>query len=549
MHRITLLIIMILLSLPAINGQGPYIPPSKPKLVVGIVVEQLRYDQLEMMLEKFRENGIRRLINEGTYYKGASYQYLSTQSGPGHATISTGAEPSAHGIVADSWYETLRDDLVYCTADPSVYPAGGSFENGLQSPAKLLASTFTDELKRSTGGKSKIFGISLNDHAAILSTGHAGDAAYWFDNTTGTFMSSTYYLKNLPPWVMDFNAMKYSDSYLNRVWEPLLPLKEYSWCQSDTGSYETGFDGVTWFPYDLKKMSSKGLLDSKKNYPLIRETPYGNTLVTDFAIRLIDAEGMGLDDITDNLTIAYSANDNIGHRFGPASVEASDALLRLDIEIERLLNYLNDKVGKKNILVYFTSAHGVAEVPGLLENMRIPAGYFRPNQALTIVKSYLNVTYGQGNWIKAYHDNQLYLNRTLIEDANIQLEDIQKRISRFLVQFSGVASAIPTYSFESGLQGDGFLKKAWNNYYPKRTGDIIITLDPGWIEKGDYSTTHNSPYEYDAHVPLVFYGWTVNRSSVTRNVNMTDLAPTLSVLLRIPRPNACSGEPLQELFR
>lgn len=533
-----------------ISGQGAYLPPEKPRLVIGIIVEQLKYDQLEKFRDKMGENGIRRLINEGTYYKNSSFEYMLTQSAPGHATISTGAEPSFHGITSDSWYLPLRNELIFCSQDISVSPVGGSFESGLHSPVNLQASTFSDELEMATNKKAKVFSIGLKENSAIFSAGHAADGAYWFDNVTGTWMSSTYYMEDLPFWVTEFNGMKQSESYLNSTWSLLRPAQDYLNCIVDTNNFEAGFNGINYFPYDLKKLRSKGIAGLRNDFSLLRETPFGNSFTTRFALRLIEKENLGKDDITDYITICYSSTDYIGHRFGPSSVEMGDAILRLDDEVRNLLSYLNDSIGKRNILIYFTAAHGISEVPAVLEYNRIPAGYFRQNQALQLLRSYLNAVYGEGDWVKGYSERQIFLNRTLIEDARLSLEEVQKKVARFLVQFTGVASAYPYSAFEANDFGNGNLKRIINNFSPQRSGDVIVTLNPGWVEKeGDSITNHNSPYEYDNHVPLIWYGWSVNRSTVSRKVNMTDIAVTLSSLCKVPYPNACTGEPLIELFR
>jgi predicted AlkP superfamily pyrophosphatase or phosphodiesterase len=532
-----------------VSGQGPYIPPDKPKLVIGIVVEQLRYDQLEKFRARFSENGIRKLLNEGTYFKNASYNYMLTQSAPGHATIATGTEPSVHGITSDSWYMPLKNEMIFCTQDNTVNPVGGSFEAGLHSPVNLLSSTFSDELKMSSNGKAKVFSVGLRESSAIFSSGHSANCAYWYDNNTGTWMSSTWYKDSLAAWVNDFNAMRLSDSYLNDPWALLRDKEDYIDCLPDSNSYESGFNGITMFPYDIKKMSSKGLINVKRDYSLLRETPSGNTFTKDFAIRLIKEERLGKDENTDFLAVNFSSTDYIGHRFGPSSYETGDAIYRLDKDIEQLLAYLNDSIGKKNILVYFTAAHGVSEIPTVLLKNRVPTGYFKQTEAIQLLKSYLNAVYGQGDWVKGYYEKQIFLNRILIEDAKIPLEDIQKKVSRFLVQFSGVASAYPYTAFEANDFSNGYLKRIVNGFTPQRSGDIIITLNPGWIEKSDYVTNHNSPYEYDSHVPLIWYGWTVNRATVTRKVSITDIAPTLSSLCKVPFPNASTGEPLIELLR
>jgi predicted AlkP superfamily pyrophosphatase or phosphodiesterase len=527
-----------------LSGQGAYLPPDKPKLVIGIVVEELKYDQLEKFRDKLGENGIKRLINEGTYFKNASFEYMLTQSAPGHATISTGAEPSFHGITSDDWYVPLKNELINSTKDISVNAVGGSFESGLHSPVNLLVSTFSDELQMSTNKKAKVFGVGLKESSAIFSAGHAANAAYWFDDKTGTWMSSTYYISSLPAWVNDFNAMKFSDTYLNSSWTLFKPASYYADCQPDSNGFEAGFNKINYFPYDLKK------LRAKNDYSLLRETPFGNSLTSNFAIRLIQNERLGKDDVPDYISICFSATDYIGHRFGPSSVEMGDAILRLDDDIKNLLTFINDSIGKKNVLIYFTAAHGISEIPAVLENNRIPSGYFKQNQALQLLRSYLNAVYGEGDWVKGYSERQIFLNRTLIEDARLSLDDVQKKVARFLVQFTGVEAAYPYSAFEANDFGNGNLRRIINNFSPQRSGDVIVILNPGWVDQSnDYVTNHNSPYEYDSHVPLIWYGWTVNRATVTRQVNMTDIAATLSTLCKVPYPNACTGEPMFELFR
>jgi predicted AlkP superfamily pyrophosphatase or phosphodiesterase len=543
LNKLTIVLILSLSVCGGLSGQGPYIPPDKPKLVIGIIVEQLRYDQLERFRGRLGQSGIRRLLNEGTSFQNASFQYMLTQSAPGHSTISTGAEPAWHGITSDSWYLPLRNELIYCTRDVNVNPAGGTPESGQHSPVNLQASTFADELKMSSGKNAKVFSVGLKEHASILSAGHSADAAYWLDNTSGSWISSTWYIDSLPAWVNDFNAMKYPEAYLNSKWELIRPVQDYFGCIPDTNAFESGFKGQNYFPYDLRKIFNHDM-------SALFETPFGNTMTTQFAKKLIENEGLGKDDITDFMSICYTSTDYIGHRFGPSSFEMADAIFRLDKEIEDLMTYLVDSIGKMNILVYFTSSHGTSEIPGVLEYNRIPSGYFRQDQALYLLKSYLKALYGEGEWLKGYAERQIFLNRILIEDSKIPLEDVQKKVARFIVQFSGIASAYPYSAFEVNDFGQGNLKRIINNFSPQRSGDVIITFYPGWVEKVNGSVTnHNSPYDCDSHVPLVWWGWSIDRATVSRKVNITDIAPTLSSLLKVPYPNACSGEPLFELFR
>ncbi|HNX65674.1 MAG TPA: alkaline phosphatase family protein [Bacteroidales bacterium] len=527
-----------------------YIPPEKPKLVIGIVIEQLRYDQLERLISILPEDGIRKMMNEGTYYKNASFNYLLSQAAPGYATISTGTDPSYHGMTSDSWYNLFNDQVIYCVQDSKSNPVGGSFEGGLFSPSNLIASTFADELKMATCGQAKVYGIGMKEMAAIITAGHSADGAFWYDDKTGTWMSSTYYTNALPGWLMDFNASMAPEVYLSGTWKTFKDPSVYPGCGNDTSKYERGFDSQTWFPYDLDKLSKKDKPASqRRNYGILRETPFADDFTTDLALKIIENEGLGQDDVVDFLSVSYSAEDYIGHRFGPSSVEAADAIVRLDRNISRIIEEVNRKIGKKNVLIYFVAAHGVSEIPAVLEANRIPSGYFKLNQSLQLLRSYLNAVYGQGDWIKGFHDNQIFLNRTLIEDANISLEEMQKKIARFMVQFSGIVNAVPCSLIETGTFSEGLLEKMSNSTSPQRSGDVMIVLNPGWVEKGDNVTNHNSPYEYDLHVPLIWYGWTTNKALVTRKVDIKDIAVTLSDLCKVGLPNSANGNPLTELFR
>lgn len=543
---------LIILTSLGLRAQGAYIPPEKPKLVIGIVIEQFRYDYIDKYWDSFGEGGFKRLINEGTFCKNAKYDFFFTQSAPAHATIVTGTDPRVHGIVADNWYHPLRDEIVYCTANSDVDPVGGSFERGLHSPINLLPSTFGDELKLANGGESKVFSLGIKEHAAILSGGHSADAAYWYDNKTGTWMSSTHYVDSLPGWVNEFNGLMLSDTYLNGEWNTLLPSNDYGLSLPDTSDYEIGMQGQTWFPYELKKMSTSsvlGILNKKRDYSILEDVPAANTFTSDFAIRLIEEEGLGEDDITDFFSVSFSALDNIGHNYGPSSLEMADALIRFDRDLAHFLDYIINRIGKKNVLVYLTSTHGVAENPELLHDKKIPSGHFKYNQALTLLKSYLNVLYGEGNWVKGYYEKQIYLNRTLIEDADLSMNEVQNLSARFITQFNGVSFAVAANVIENNDFSRGHYRMIRNSYDPVRSGDIIINLKPAWVENGKYVTNHNSPYEYDSHVPLIWYGWTVNRASVTRRVNINEIAATLSSLCKVQVPNACEGEPMTELFR
>lgn len=548
MHfRVSLVSLSILLSLtrPVQSQEVKKIPPEKPKFIVGIVVSQMRYDYIQRFWDKFDENGIRLLVNRGTNCRNAGFDYLFSQQGVGHASISTGTTPADHGIVGQEWYLYLQDRIEKSTEDPQHKAVGGDVDNGHLSPRNLMSTTFADELRLSDNFASKVFAISMDPAPGIFSAGHTANGVYWFDPRTGNWITSTYYADTLPKWVNDFNAKRFPDIYVKETWNTLLPIEQYTESLADKNKYETGIRGQTTFPYLLPVLSE--VKKNKYDYAILEKTPFGNTYTTDFATNLIVNEKLGKDDHTDVLMLCYTANENIGSLFGPNSVELEDALLRLDKDIAHLISFLEESIGKENLLVFMTSDHGVAQVPTYLADHRIPVGYFNQNGAISLLMSALNNTYGKGEWIKNYHAQQIYLNHTLIEDSKLSLQQFQDYTAQFLLQFSGVANTITAHTLQTTNFTDGVFRKIQNSYNQKRSGDVIINLKAGWVEKSEASTGGISSYSYDSRIPLVWYGWKVGRGTITREVNITDIAPTLSTFLNISFPNSCTGTPIFEL--
>jgi predicted AlkP superfamily pyrophosphatase or phosphodiesterase len=523
------------------------IPPEKPRIIVGIVVSQMRYDYIQRFWDKLDENGIRLLVNRGTSCKNTSFNYLFSQQGVGHASIATGTTPSDHGIVGREWYLYLQDKIEQSTEDQQQKSVGGDVDNGRYSPKNLMCTTFSDELRLSNNFRSKVFSVSTEPAPGIFSAGHTANGAYWFDRRTGNWITSTYYTDTLPGWMDEFNAKRFPDIYLKEVWDPLFPIGSYTESLPDKNKYETGFKGQVTFPYMLEDLSE--IRKNKLDYSLLDKTPFGNTFTKDFASTLIVNEELGKDDITDVLTICFTAMENIGSLFGPNSVEVEDAFLRLDKEIAHFLAFLDDQVGKENALVYLTSDHGVAQIPSYLSDNKIPAGYFNQNGALSLLTSALNNIYGKGEWIRAYHAQQVYLNHTLIEDSKLSLTEMQDYIAQFLLQFSGVSNTITAHTLQTANFTEGVYRKIQNSYNQKRSGDVIINLKAGWVEKSEASTGGTSSYSYDSRIPLIWYGWKVGRGSITRPVDIIDIAPTLSTFLNITFPNSCTGSPVFELIQ
>jgi hypothetical protein len=534
---------------PVISVAQDYqkIPSEKPRLIIGIVIDQMRYDYIYRFWNKFGEGGFKKMVQEGTQCKNASYQFLINEAAVGLATISSGAQPSDHGIIASSWYVSLQDKVINCVQDERYSTVGGSYESGRCSPSKLLASTIGDELKLSNGSKSKVIGIALDNDAAILSAGHSADYAFWFDAKTGRWITSSYYTDSLPVWVNEFNNKDIARLYLQWIWEPLLPIDEYTESLPDMNNFEKGINGKFVFPYDLSKMSSSR--SAQINYELIKYTPFGNSFTKDLAIAAIVNENLGKDEYTDILTIGFSANEYIGRAFSTNSVEMEDTYIRMDHEMEHFFNFIDEYVGTENVLVYLTADQGLNYNPAFLDEHRVPSGEFNPNGALSLLASYLNIIYGEGNWVRYYYAQQVYLNHELIEDARIPLDEFQEKVATFLLQFEGVGNAVTSHTLQTTSFQDGIFRKIQNGFHQKRSGDVIISLTPGWTEKNGNSLLYNNSYLGDNHVPLIWYGWKINRAIVNRPVSLTDIAPTLAFFLDISRPNASSGEVILEVVR
>lgn len=545
MYKMKLKFILILLFslviLFDISGQKrKMIPPEKPKLIITIVVEQMRFDALNRYWNRFDENGFKRLLNQGTFCKNAHYNYLFTQSSTGYATIATGTYPSFHGIVADQWYDRVKEENIYCVEDLKAVPTNYISDAGSKSPRQMLTTTFADELKLYNADKSKSIGISLKDYAAIFPAGHKADAAYWFDLRNGNWLSSNFYMDSLPDWVVEFNNKKHADLYLERIWETKYPIDTYTY--SDVDRYAEGLYDQFQFPYELAKLRKK-----ENGYYLLNRTPHGNTLTKDFAISAILNEELGRDEHTDFLNISFTASSEIYKLFGPASVELEDIYLRIDEEIAHILNFIDDSFSKEEVLVILTSDHGSVRVPEFLKDNKIPAGYFNHKKAVYLLNSYLNLTYGRGEWVKLYHKQQVYLNHILIEDSELNLADFQQTVADFLIQFAGVANTVTASTMQSTQFSDGIFSKMQHSFNQNRSGDVLINLEPGWIEEKSVIESENSAYSYDTHVPLIFYGWKIGRKTINRKIDIIDIAPTISYFLETSQPNGCIGEVIYEI--
>jgi len=540
-------IIFLLLIIVGNAQHRRTIPPEKPKLIISIVIEEMRYDFIDRFWNKFEEGGFKRLVGEGTYFKNAQLNYMFTQSSPGYASIYTGATPSVHGIVADQWYKALSNTIVKSTAYKRAKTIGSNSGYGKYAPKHLVTTTFSDEYKL-IDPKSKIISLALDPTAAVLSGGHMSNAAYWIDDKTGKWISSSYYLDSLPQWVNIFNNKNYQNTYLDKIWSTLYPLSHYTESRNDTTNYEYGYGNNNFtFPYDISTFSR-----IKKDYPdytYFNKTPFGNNYTESFAIASIVGEDLGKDAHTDFLNIAFTATKEIANRFGPLSVEMEDTYLRLDKELAHFLDFLDTEIGKHNILIVLSANHGVSYATQYLTNRKIPSGNFKSQYAIALLKSYLNATYGKGDWVKMYYNQQIYLNKSLIEDSKLNITEVQQKVADFMVQFEGVANAISSSILMKSEFRNGMYAKMQNSYNQKRSGDIMLNLNPAWIQDVSLTASSNSPYVYDTHIPLIWYGWRIKHQEKTEDVNITDIAPTIAFLLNISKPNGSIGNPLKGLIK
>ncbi|MEO9481843.1 MAG: alkaline phosphatase PafA [Ekhidna sp.] len=520
---------------------------EKPKLVIGIVVDQMRQDYILRFSNKFSDGGFKRMIGEGFQFRNAHYNYVPTYTAPGHASIYTGTTPSNHGIIGNGWYSPETNLNVYCVSDPAQSGIGGSNSSGKMSPKNLLTSTITDELRITTNFQAKVVGVSIKDRGSVLPAGHSPNGAYWFDSKTGNFMTSTYYMDKLPNWVKKFNGKNLAAKYLENTWSTLLPIKAYAESTMDNAPYERSFRGKeeTTFPYDLKELAKEN------GVGLVRSTPFGNTLVLDMALAAIEGEKLGADETTDMLAISFSSTDYIGHQFGSNSVEVQDTYLRLDLELERLFEYL-DANFKDEYMVFLTSDHGVVNVPQFLEDNKMVGGYLEQDKFAASLNDTITSVLGAGEWVLNIGNDQVFLNRDLIQEKGLNITEVRKTIRDIIIGFDGISDAYTKEEIIERKSTDIFKKRIEHGFNAKRSGDIAVRLSPGLLSVSSTSdrkgTSHGSGYTYDTHIPIIFFGKGIKKGNSVRPVAIIDIAPTLSMLLNTSLPNASTGIPLLELF-
>ncbi len=517
---------------------------NRPKLVVGIVVDQMRNDYLQRYSDLYSDDGFKKLMSEGFYAANHHFSYMPTTTAPGHASVYTGTTPAVHGIAGNDWYDPIKKKEFYCVQDKSVKTIGLDNKSGQMSPRNLRTTTITDELKVYWNNRSKVIGVSLKDRGSILPAGHLADAAYWYDDQT--FISSSFYMDELPKWVRKFNEDKKVDEYLSLGWDLLHEREKYVASLPDDNPYESIHAGESapTLPKDLEALAEQNGKDK-----ILKQSPWGNRLVMEFGKRAVLEEGLGKDDITDFLALSFSTPDHMGHAYGPRALEIQDMYLRLDMEIAGLLEFLDKEVGEGQYLVMLTADHGAAEVPQFSIDSELPGGYFDTKSGREIIaEALLKIDSVGSDMIEKIEGNHVYFNREVLEEVDVELDDLAEYLSEVIADLPGVYSAYPTTEVRLSGSEEFPLRALQRGIHPTLSGDVVFVLESGWITYGPTGTTHGSPWNYDSHIPLLIYGGGISSQTIYRETNIRDIAPTLCILMGIPFPSGLTGQPITEVL-
>lgn len=519
---------------------------QRPKLVVGIVVDQMRWDYLYRYYDRYGTDGFKRLLTGGFSCENTFINHLPSVTGVGHATIYTGTVPSIHGIAGNEWVDQLTGRTVYCTSDTTVRGVGNaSAADGKMSPRNMLTTTITDELRMATNFRSKVIGVSLKDRASIIPAGHSANAAFWLDDATGNFITSTYYMNELPAWVTRFNDKKRIDQLVANGWNTLYPISTYKQSDTDNKNYEGRLSGATApvFPHDTKAAYTR----SKGSF---RNTPFGNTLTKEFAIEALNAYQMGKGGATDFLAINFASTDYVGHMVGVNAIEIEDVYLRLDKELAELFKTLDVKVGKGQWVVFLTSDHAAAHAIGYMKENRLPAEYWTSRPVRDTLNKFLSSRFQTAELVRSISNYQVNFDLNKITASNLDFNVIRSTAVDFLHQLPGIQYAVDMAWIGRAPVPEKIKTMMVNGYHFKRSGQIQIALNPGWFDSGSRTgTTHGTWNPFDTHIPLIWYGWNIKPGKSNREVYMQDIAPTLAALLRIQMPNGTVGKVIEEVIK
>ncbi|AUC15670.1 alkaline phosphatase [Tenacibaculum sp. SZ-18] len=520
---------------------------STPKLVIGIVVDQMRYDYLQRFNSKYGEGGFKRLLNQGFSLENAHYNYIPTYTAVGHASIFTGTTPDNHGIIGNYWYDKYLKKSIYCVDDDRHTTVGNDGKGGKKSPYRMFTTTISDQLKLAQNMKGKTIGIGIKDRSAILPAGHTADAAYWFDGgSVGHWISSSFYMNNLPNWVNKFNSLGKADEYLSKPWNTLYDISTYTESIADDNNFEETFKGEEKpvFPHDIPS-----LRDKNNNYSIIKAIPAGNSITTDFAIAAIEGEKLGQNDYTDFLTLSYSSTDYVGHQFGVDSKEIQDTYLRLDKDLERLFTFLDTNVGKNNYTIFLTADHAAVQVPAYLNSVKIPANYLAGKKLTNFIKTKTKEKFNNDNLIENVSNFQVFLNKEEIKKARLSANGVSNYIVEEVINFDGIYKAVTAKAMQENYFEYGIMSSLQKGYNQKLSGDVLLIPNPSTIIYPKKGSTHGSGYSYDTHIPIIFYGNGIKFGKTAKKYEIIDIAPTIATMLKVEFPNGSTGKVIEEALK
>jgi predicted AlkP superfamily pyrophosphatase or phosphodiesterase len=522
-------------------------PEKKPKLVVGIVIDQMRYDYLTRFADKYGEDGFKRILKGGFSLENAHYNYIPTYTAVGHASIYTGTTPENHGVIGNNWYDKYAKKYIYCVDDAN-FESIGAEKGGKKSPYRMQTTTITDQLRLAQNMQGKTISVAIKDRSAVLPGGHTANGAYWFQGKKdGKWITSTFYMESLPKWVTNFNSSGKVDAYLSKPWNTLYDINTYTESIADDNEFEVLFKGKDKpiFPYDIPSLK-----DKNGGYDIIKAIPAGNSITTDFAKAAILGENLGKSNHTDFLAISYSTPDYIGHQFGVASKEVQDNYLRLDKDLASLFSFLDTEVGKGNYTLFLTADHAAVQVPSYLQSEKIPAHYFNSREFRKFVNTTTLQYFKSDNLVENISNFQVFLNHDEIKKLKLDANTVAQKIAGEAIHFNNIYKAVTARTMQSTHFTDGILQKLQKGYNQKYSGDVLLIPNPSTISSSSRKgTTHGSGYSYDTHVPIIFYGNGIKHGVSKKAHTITDIAPTIANLLQIEFPNGTTGSIVDEALK
>ena len=535
----------ILLSLFLLMAGIVSTAAKPPRLVINLVVGTMQADDIDRYQGQFTEEGFLRLKKGGADFTGASYDYQQTVAPVSLATLTTGSMPSTHGVIATRWRDYITNEAVGLIEDRKVRDAEYQNGNGAYSPRNLIAPTLGESLLRQSP-ESRVVTLALDPYSAIVMGGREG-WTFWMDPITCNWSTSTYYMRILPAWVKKFNAEKLYISYTADPWHTLLKQEQYLNKRRSDIIMTTGSErgkGSRTTNDQIRRISS--IAPYKTAYESLLYSPAGNLMTFEFAKTAMTQLELGKRNTTDMLNICLDAPRAVNDAYGPESIETEDMYYRLDRDLAEFLTFVYSQVKPEEVLIVLTAAHGTSPS---YDFGREEADRLNPRQFEVILNSFLSARYGQGDWVLEYENKCIYLNHNLVYEKELSLADIQNEVAIFAMQFRGVSHALSATAMRTSYFGSGYARKMQNSFYPRRSGDVIINLMPGWIEEHPTKrSSAGSMYGYDTRVPLIFYGTGVTPRHVARAVDMIHVAPTEAYLIGIGAPDAAEGMVLEEII-